>query len=129
MRCVSISNAEQYREVQESSQQKDYQLPSCQFHDMTFVFGLQSSGELTCADPSNHVRSCAYETCECSLDLIRKMAKFRDSGAFQWANSRAEKDLQTCGYTNQAELQGDRHKLKTFQKGKMERKGIIENRK
>lgn len=97
MRCVTITNSRTFEEAQADQTTRNFQQSNCQFDKLTFAFGIKSSGELTCSDPSNHVRSCAYQTCMCNLDLIEKLADLRH--AFEATNSRFnKKHNQQCNY-------------------------------
>ena len=104
MRCVQISNTNQYDQAEKDTVSRDYQLKNCQFDSLTFVFGVQKNGDLTCSDPSNHVRSCAYQTCECNLDLIKKFSKLRES--FDFSNSKFGEGKQ-CHYQSPKSLDSE----------------------
>jgi hypothetical protein len=97
MRCVTITNSRTFEEAQADQTTRNFQQSNCQFVKMTFAFGIKTTGELTCSDPSNHVRSCAYQTCMCNLDLIEKLSDLRH--AFEATNSRFNKNhVQQCNY-------------------------------
>lgn len=97
MRCVSITNSKTFEAAQQDQTTRNFQQSNCQFDKMTFAFGIKTTGELTCSDPSNHVRSCAYQTCMCNLDLIHKITDLRHK--FDAENSRYNNEhAQSCRY-------------------------------
>lgn len=79
MRCVSITQQENSLENSQAyntnlNQPKIKPAKTCEFHKLSFVFSVKDTGKLSCSDPINHVKNCAYETCSCSLDLVEKFA-------------------------------------------------------
>lgn len=101
MRCVALHNkATNHEDVTEDG--KKIVSKSCDFTEQNYVIGKKSNGALTCNDPLNYVRPCAYESCSCGLNLIVNFIRHKE--AWTWAHSAAGD--KTCRYKDKDSIDG-----------------------
>lgn len=88
MRCVTLEARSHHQDGPNSDPVKNRITSGrCKSDEAKFSIGMKSNGELTCKDPINYVRPCAYESCSCSLHLIEQLTSFADQ--WTWENSKS----------------------------------------
>lgn len=88
MRCVTLEARSHHQDGPNSDPVKNRITSGrCKSDEAKFSIGVKSNGELTCQDPINYVRPCAYESCSCSLHLIEQLTSFAEQ--WTWENSKS----------------------------------------